>query len=81
MSAMQEQVVRRVAQMSDADAKFLLEIIDRLIPTKDSVQKPKQTEKMQAFLRLEDLRGGFPADFDADKELAEAREAKYGCVD
>ncbi len=39
---------------------------------------PVVSNKMKAFQKLEQLRGDFPAGFDPDIELAEAREAKYG---
>lgn len=79
MSIMQEKIIRRVINMSDVDVRFLLEIIDRLIPQgKGDGQLVELNTKKEAFERLESLRGGFPADFDYDKELAEAREAKYG---
>ncbi len=73
MSRIQEQVIKRVSVMSDADAGFILDIINRLIPQES---KPSSNEKMKAFQRLEKMRGGFPADFDPDKEPAEARYKK-----
>lgn len=78
MPQIQEQVINRVSLMSDADAGFILDIINRLIPQE---KKAIPNEKMEAFKNLETLRGGFPADFDPDKELAEARYKKYGSVD
>ncbi len=78
MSQIQEQVIKRVSVMSDADAGFILDIINRLIPQES---KTNPNDKMKAFQRLEKLRGGFPADFDPDKELAEARYEKYGSAD
>ncbi len=80
MSTTQEQVISHVVNMSDVDAKFILEIIERLIPEKKMVINPATSEKMKAFQRLEQLRSGFPVDFDPDKELAEAREEKYGNI-
>lgn len=81
MSIMQEKVINRVADMSDVDVQFLLEIIDRLIPQgKEEGQTAELNKKKEAFEKLELLRGGFPTDFDYDKELAEAREAKYGSL-
>lgn len=78
MSQIQKQVINRVSLMSDADAGFILDIINRLIPQE---RKTSQSEKIEAFKSLEALRGGFPADFDPDKELAEARYEKYGSAD
>lgn len=80
MSTTQEQVIKHVINMSDVDAKFILEIIERLITKEKATVNPEVSNKMKAFQKLEQLRGGFPADFDPDKELAEAREAKYGNI-
>ena len=41
----------------------------------------KDTEREQAMAAFQDIlkyRGRLPEDFDADRELAEAREEKYG---
>ncbi|MCM1089773.1 MAG: hypothetical protein NC413_02950 [Muribaculum sp.] len=81
MSTAQEQVIKHVINMSDVDAKFILEIIERLIPRDKETVNMTVSDKMKAFQRLEQLRGGFPTDFDPDKELAEAREEKYGSID
>ena len=81
MSTAQEQVINHVVNMSDVDAKFILEIIERLIPKEKATVSPTVSDKMKAFQRLEQLRGGFPVNFDSDRELAEAREEKYGSID
>ena len=78
MSTAQEQVIRHVMNMSDVDARFILEIIERLISKDKTAVNPAVSDKMKAFQKLETLRGGFPTDFDPDKELAEARDKKYG---
>lgn len=80
MSTTQEQVIRYVINMSEVDAKFVLEIIERLIAKEKEVLDPAVSNRMKAFQKLEQLRGGFPADFNPDKELAEARDAKYGNI-
>lgn len=78
MSQIQEQVINRISVMSDADARFILDIINRLIPQETGTAP---NGKMKAFQSLESLRGGFPADFNPDKELAEAKYEKYGSSD
>lgn len=80
MSTTQEQVIRYVVNMSEVDAKFVLEIIERLIAKEKAMVNPAVSNRMKAFQKLEQLRGGFPVDFDPDKELSEAREAKYGNI-
>lgn len=80
MSTTQEQVIKYVVNMSEVDAKFVLEIIERLIMKEKTTVNPAVSNRMKAFQKLEQLRGGFPVDFDPDKELAEAREAKYGNI-
>ncbi len=80
MSTTHEQVIKYVINMSDIDAKFILEMIERLIMKEKTTLHPAVSDKMKAFQKLEQLRGGFPTDFDPDKELAEAREEKYGNI-
>ncbi|MCM1538968.1 MAG: hypothetical protein NC254_11305 [bacterium] len=81
MSTVQEQVINHVVNMSDVDVKFILEIIERLIQKEKATVSPTVSDKMKAFQRLEQLRGGFPTDFNPDKELVAAREEKYGSID
>lgn len=87
MSILQEQAVRMISDLSDENVSFLIEIIQRLMPSKTDVKETQvlvDDEGMQAFHRLEAARDEvikyLPKDFDPDKELEEARAERYGCV-
>ena len=60
MPKIKEHVINRISVMSDADASFILDIINRLTPQES---RTNPNEKMKAFQSLEALRGGFPANF------------------
>ena len=81
MSGLQEQAVQMIGSLSDDNVSFLIEIIQRLMPGKEN----NLNEGMQAFYRLdaarEEIRQYLPEDFDPDKELEEARAARYGGTD
>ena len=89
MSALQDQAVRMVQELSDDDAQFVIEFIKRIAPQKNRELSPEERqrraeEKQRAFLRLEETRKRmqkyFPDDFDPERELAEAREERYGRI-
>ena len=81
MSTLQEQAVQMICGLSDDNVSFLIEIMQRLMP----VQYENEGEKLKAFHRLDDARAEmkqyFPDDFDADKELEEARAGRYESID
>lgn len=81
MSGLQEQAVQMIGSLSDDNVSFLIEVIQRLMPT----QEKHGDEGMQAFRRLdtarEELRRYLPENFDPDKELEEARTERYGSID
>lgn len=73
--------------MSDENVRFLLEVIQRLVPEKsyqDTTDQLDTDKKMQAFHRLnvarEEIKQYLPENFDPDKELEEAWEEKYGNI-
>ena len=75
MSLLQEKAVSMIGSLSDENVRFLIEIIQRLMPD----------DGMEAFCRLnnarEEIRQYLPEDFDPDKELEEARAERYGSID
>ena len=80
MSALQEQVVQMISNLSDDNVRFLLEIIQRLMPQKSDFQTVNffnEEESMRALHRLEaaraEIRQYLPDDFDPDRELREAK--------
>ena len=87
MSILQEQIIQMISELSDDNVMFLIEIIQRLMPQKtySSTFDDLDKEKMQAFYRLEkartEIQQYLPKDFDPDKELKEAKEERYGCID
>lgn len=81
MSGLQEQAVQMIGSLSDDNVSFLIEIIQRLMPSREK----NIDESMQAFCRLDAARAEIgqylPKDFDPDKELEEARVERYGSTD
>ncbi|HBA46551.1 MAG TPA: hypothetical protein DCZ91_01855 [Lachnospiraceae bacterium] len=87
MSVLQEQAVRMISGLSDENVSFLIEVIQRLMLPKSSVQTVKVSENkesIEAFQRLDAARTEImkylPEDFDPDKELEEARVERYGSI-
>lgn len=84
MSVLQERAVQMIGRLSDDNVSFLIEIIQRLMPQKSSVDdKPTlpPAEGMRALERLNkarmEIRQYLPEDFDPDKELEEALAERY----
>ena len=88
MSALQEQAVEMIHDLSDDNVSFLIEIIQRLMPNRamaEKVQTLGNDEGIKAFHRLDEARAEIwnylPEGFDPDKELEEARKERYGSLD
>lgn len=81
MSYAQQRIIDLAPRLSDEAASAIVEVMNTFIMVEGKSQKPAVSEKRQAYLRLKNMVGGFPADFDPDKEIAEAKEAKYGTLD
>ncbi len=89
MSELQQKAIRMISDLSDDNISFLIDIINRLIPQSELdggavLPEDNAHEKMQAFLRLDAARAEIssylPADFDPERELAEARLERYGNI-
>ncbi len=81
MSEKKKEAVELLQRMPEDKVDFVIEFIRQLeIQTEES---SGLTTKMQAFQRLEALRKQTVPDtvLDYEKELAEARDEKYGCFD
>ena len=82
MSALQEQATEMIHDLSDDNVRFLIEIMQRLMPTKKCLDN---TISMQAFHRLDvarkEIKQYLPDDFDPNKELEEALAERYGSID
>lgn len=84
MTRLQEQAIEMIDGLSDDDVQFLIEVMRRLTAqTKDreAEHRPTQKERERAFQSLDaariEIRKYFPADFDPDRELKEARYGRY----
>ncbi len=78
MSEKKREILALLEQMPEDKVDFVIEFIRQLeVGTK---RKEELSPKMQAFERLEALRKQTVPnmDLDYDKELAEARDEKYG---
>ena len=89
MSELQQKAVRMISDLSDDNIRFLIEIINRLMPQSGeayTVTMPtaKEDRKMQAFKRLDAARAEIsqylPNDFNPERELEEARAERYGSI-
>lgn len=87
MSALQEQAVQMIHDLSDDNVSFLIEIIQRLMSKSsgiETIQSSGNDEGIQAFRRLDEARkevwNYLPEGFDPDKELEEARKERYGSI-
>ena len=82
MSVLQEQAVEMIYDLSDDNVRFLIEIMQRLMPTKKCLDN---TISMQAFHRLDtarkEIKKYLPDDFDPSKELEEALAEQYDSID
>lgn len=81
MTVIQEQAIRLIQQLSDEKIQAIITLVtdeSRLI----HISNMEHTEKKKAaFTALEELRLDLPEHFDADKELTDALEEKYGITD
>ncbi len=83
MTALRYEAIQLVEQMPEEQMPDIIQYIRRLC--KGSLQKVERsgkqaalTPKMKAFQELEDMLIPVPRELDYDKELAEARNEKYG---
>lgn len=84
MTELQKEVMKKVNLMSENDIKFLLVVIDKLMPDTKCVEVAT-TKKLAALQKLNESVDGikkyFSADFNPETEYREALEAKYGNID
>lgn len=79
MTQLKERAVEMIQRMPEEKMFYVINILQNL----EGMAADKNTDKEQAIAAFEDImryRGRLPADFDADWELAEAREEKYGHI-
>ncbi len=79
MTRIKERAVEMIQRMPDDDMLYVINILQNL----EEMTTKKDVDRKQAMAAYQDLmkyRGRLPEDFEADKELAEAREEKYGSI-
>lgn len=86
MTALKREAIELVEQMPEEQMPYVIQYIHRLksgnlrseqIPDSELLA----TDKMVAFLELEEMLVPVSPELDYDKELAEARDEKYGHTD
>ncbi len=79
MTQMKERAVELIQRMPDDNMFYVINILQN--PEAMTADKAADKEQaMEAFQDILKFRGRLPKDFDADRELAEAREEKYGNI-
>ena len=76
MTQIKEKAVDLIRQMPEDHMFYVIDMLQNLkISIADKENEKKQA--MAAFQNLQKFRGRLPENFDADKELEEARTEKY----
>ena len=79
MTQMKERAVELIERIPDEKMFYVINILQNL----EEMSSNRPADKKQAMEALQDVlkfSGTLPEDFDADKELQEAREEKYGNI-
>lgn len=75
MTRIKERAVEMIQRIPDSDMFYVINILENLEEMTTSKDKDRE-QAMAAFQDILKYRGRLSKDFDADKELAEAREKK-----
>ncbi len=83
MTALKQEAIHLVEQMPEEQMPHIIQYIsalkDKTSGEKKSIEEESAiTPKMKAFLELEKMLVPISEDLDYEKELAEARDEKYG---
>lgn len=86
MTALKREVIQLVEQMPEEQMPYVIQYIHTLKNKDLSTEQVSESEqpvnsKMAAFLELEKMLVPILPELDYDKELAEARNEKYGYTD
>ena len=79
MTQMKERAVELIERIPDEKMFYVINILQNL----EEMSSNRPADKKQAMEALQNelkFSGRLPEDFDADKELQEAREEKYGNI-
>ena len=79
MTQMKERAVALIECIPDDNMFYVLNILEN-IEEMSSNRSDDKKQAMEALQNILKFSGRLPADFDADKELEEAREKKYGNI-
>ena len=79
MTQMKERAVELIERIPDEKMFYVINILQNLeeMSSNRPADKKQEMEVLQNVLKFS---GRLPEDFDADKELQEAREKKYGNI-
>lgn len=82
MTALKQEAIHLVEQMPEEQMPHIIQYIsalkDKTLREKAFEEEAAITPKMKAFLELEKMLVPISEDLDYEKELAEARDEKYG---
>lgn len=81
MTVIQEQAIRLIQQLPDDKIQAIITLATDEIKLMSLSNAERAAKKRAALTALEELRLNLPENFDADKELADALEKKYGAAD
>jgi len=85
MTALRREAIQLVEQMPEEQMPYVIQYIQALknnvLDISLSLGEVNVSPKMKAFLELERMIIPVSQELDYDKELAEARDEKYGCFD
>ncbi len=81
MTAIQQQAMQLIQQLPDDKIRAIITLAADEIHLMELKKQEQAQKKKNALDTLEKLDLVFPENFDADKELTSALEAKYGIVD
>ena len=86
MTALRYEAIKLVEQMPEEQMPYVIQYIralkEKVLGTEKSLEdEVKVTPKMRAFLELEKMLVPVSQEIDYKKELAEARDERYGYTD
>ena len=79
MTQMKERAVELIERIPDEKMFYVINILQNL-EEMSSNRPADKNQAMEALQHVLQFSGRLPEDFDADKELQEAREEKYGNI-
>lgn len=80
MSYAQQQIIDMAPDLTEDDANFVANFMSRLIVVNGRRKSKTESDKMRALKELEEVVAGYSPISDPEKEIMEARDAKYGVI-